>query len=710
MTMLRLLFGALLLIVVPNDVVVVVVNAESSSKYRLYQEGEEVPLLVNKLTSTHDMYPMDYYSFPFCYPEEGPRLMEIEHLGDHLEGDHIQNSPYKLYMKQDVYCKQLCISNLGRNFRNDQQPNKVARAIQRQYHNNWIVDGLPSARKFEDDSTITTRYWGGFPIGFVAHEDNVPYVHNHVNIEIMYNTIFYTYNTEEESSKTDDVKGYEIVRFTVEPFSIMHDFVPITDGDDEDGSDVATIENPITSCNKNYRSQHTSYDMVTDFNRYPQPASGKVLFTYDVTWVESNGWLTWSNRWHVYLYMDDAIPDAVHTYAIANSIIVVVICAACLVVRISRGLKNYQRHQYQSLLGTTGDDAEVLPATPTPIPGQHESGMPALYGDVFRVPITAPRMLAIACGTGAQLLCTVIAVIVYAWDDLLVEHPGELGETIISTILWTYSFMGIIGGYVTARFSKTFFGDIQRGPAALGTSLLFPGICFGFFFLVNITARFNGSTMAIPVSAMAEIILIWMFVLTPLVFLGAYAGFSQASLAFYFPFQPRTIRRPIPSQPCYLRLPTVLLAGAVPFGGVFVELYFIMAAVWLHYYYATFGYLLASVALSLVSCSLVTIALLYLSYTKENHKWWWRSFVIGGSPALFIYFYSFFYWHGAGMGGDSGSWFIYHGYMTIVSLGISMAMGFVGLISALLFNIFVFRRLGPQRSDDESGYAMIDRE
>ena len=67
------------------------------------------------------------------------------------------------------------------------------------------------------------------------------------------------------------------------------------------------------------------------------------------------------------------------------------------------------------------------------------------------------------------------------------------------------------------------------------------------------------------------------------------------------------------------------------------------------------------------------------------------------------------------MGGDSSlrgreSWLIYHGYMTLVSLGLFMSMGFVGLVTALVFSIFIFQRLGPRSSDDESGYAMNDRE
>lgn len=37
------------------------------------------------------------------------------------------------------------------------------------------------------------------------------------------------------------------------------------------------------------------------------------------------------------------------------------------------------------------------------------------------------------------------------------------------------------------------------------------------------------------------------------------------------------------------------------------------------------------------------VALVYLQLVKEDHRWWWRSFLSGGSTGMFIYGYSFFY-------------------------------------------------------------------
>jgi transmembrane 9 superfamily protein 2/4 len=38
----------------------------------------------------------------------------------------------------------------------------------------------------------------------------------------------------------------------------------------------------------------------------PQLASGRVLFTYDVIWIE-NTELKWASRWDIYLTMDEYV-------------------------------------------------------------------------------------------------------------------------------------------------------------------------------------------------------------------------------------------------------------------------------------------------------------------------------------------------------------------------------------------------------------------
>ena len=57
-------------------------------------QGDKVVLKVNKLTSTRTQLPYEYYSIPFCRPEN--IVSSAENLGEVLRGDRIENSPYEV--------------------------------------------------------------------------------------------------------------------------------------------------------------------------------------------------------------------------------------------------------------------------------------------------------------------------------------------------------------------------------------------------------------------------------------------------------------------------------------------------------------------------------------------------------------------------------------------------------------------------------------
>ena len=61
-----------------------------------YADGDKVEIKVHKLSSPKTQLPYDYYSLPFCKPEEVSR--QAENLGEVMSGAIIQNSPYELYM------------------------------------------------------------------------------------------------------------------------------------------------------------------------------------------------------------------------------------------------------------------------------------------------------------------------------------------------------------------------------------------------------------------------------------------------------------------------------------------------------------------------------------------------------------------------------------------------------------------------------------
>jgi len=331
-----------------------------------FASGDPVELKFKKLTSTETLFPLDPGTMPFCVPAGGPK-MDRQNLGEALAGDRIQSSPYKLQMKVDTYCEQLCVWHFGRAEKIGVGPSKVVKAIRKNYHSNWLVDNLPAASLTETDTYLITRYSQGIPIGFIAEDTKLAYIYNHVNIQLMYHPV------------NEEPGMYRVVRFIVQPFFIAHEFEELAPGGDHDFADdaylspkVVKIGNPIDSCKPGGR-EHTDYDMVTARGREPQLASGKILFTYDVIWIEKKD-LAWTSRWDIYLTMDNAVPARVHWVSIRNSHNYVFLLTAFVAAILIRNLKRDQG-QYNRLASTVGGEGT-----------EEWHGWKAVHGDIFRPP------------------------------------------------------------------------------------------------------------------------------------------------------------------------------------------------------------------------------------------------------------------------------------------------------------------------------------
>jgi len=529
-----------------------------------FSYGDEVKLKVNSLTSVHELLPMNYYHLPFCQPMGGPTV-DHENLGELLSGDKIESSPYVLRMKEDMYCEHLCVADLGEEEEDTtalkksffkamknkdkekmaelrekgkiirDKSNKVAGAIRRGYNNNWIVDNLPAANKDEDETKIVTRYTRGFPIGYMG-QDSRPYVYNHVNIEIMYHPV--------ETA----IGKYRVVRFTVEPFSIKHDFTK--DDETEDGKQAYSVLDPIESCHNDDTRKHTNYDGIK--TRLPQLAYGEVLFTYDVIWIE-NLELKWASRWDVYLTMDDSIPASIHWSNIVNSFLLVLlltsVVASILIKALKRDINRYNR----------------VPSDEEKADDQEDFGWKLVHADVFRPPSFSPLLFSVAVGTGLQIVCMAFLSILLSALGFI--NPSYRGALLMFLILF-YAMMGTVSGYTTARLYKTFKGkrwQLATTLAAVG----FPGIVFGIFFFLDIVAAAHHSTDAVPFITFISVVFLWLGISAPLVFLGSHYGYKKDSIEY--PVHISNIPRKIPEQPWYFnKIIVAIVGGMIPFANAYI--------------------------------------------------------------------------------------------------------------------------------------------
>ena len=135
-------------------------------------------------------------------------------------------------------------------------------------------------------------------------------------------------------------------------------------------------------------------------------------------------------------------------------------------------------------------------------------------------------------------------------------------------------------GYSSAFLHKTLKGQDWKRNIIL-TSCLLPGTIFGVSFVLNFFVWGEKSSSAVPFGTMFALLVLWLGISVPLVFLGAYFGYRRKPPDL--PVRINQIPRQVPEQVWYMQ-PTfsVVVGGVLPFGAVFIELFFILSSIWLH--------------------------------------------------------------------------------------------------------------------------------
>ena len=170
----------------------------------------------------------------------------------------------------------------------------------------------------------------------------------------------------------------------------------------------------------------------------------------------------------------------------------------------------------------------------------------------------------------------------------------------------------------------------------------------------------------------------------PLVFAGAHLGGRAEPLAY--PTKTNLIPRSIPPQAWYMQpMFAILVGGILPFGAVFIELFFILSSIWLHQFYYVFGFLLLVFIILVITCAEITIVMCYFQLCAEDYHWWWRSFLTSGSSAGYMFAYSVFYFFTKLEITKFVSALLYFGYMSIAALVFFVSTGTIGFYACLWF-------------------------
>lgn len=646
---------------------------------KTFTQGEPVELKVNAITSIHTQIPRSFYSLPVCKPASGVKN-KSENLGEFLTGNKIQNSPIEIRMLQDDFCRILCQTKPL----SEKSAKTLDLAIRYEYHNNWIVDNLPSfSIGHTPNGAEGKRFGGGFPLGAYLQtavktkskkamrkkykkiskdKNGIAYVYNHYKIVLEYH------------QPDKSVTGFRIVGFGVEPMSINHSFAG---GYKWDGVDSEGIKVPLTTCDENKSKaerHHLSVGEIhADGQRVKQGET--ILYTYDVVWRPSA--TTWATRWDVYMHEADNGSKGLHWLSIGNSMFVVVFMGVFVAAILVRNLKN-EISGYNALI--IDDDLEDLN-----MDVEENAGWKLIHSDVFRPPTHQPMFFCVSVGSGMQILLTSLFTLVLACMGLL--SPARRGS-LVTCLMVLFMLSGIVAGYCSARLYKAFRGRAWQ-MCTIFTAALFPGIVFALFLFINTYTAFVHSSLSIPFLDVLIVTVMFCGVQIPLVFLGAFFGYKQGTVEF--PTKTSTVARAIPEMPFYFNpIAIMCLTGLIPFSSSFLELSYVLEGVWSGEFYYIFGYLtIVSVVMMLVAIEACILAV-YWQFVNENHRWWWYSFISGGSIGLYLFLYCISYFNYLQTSSMFLTYILYFGYSFLMCVGLFLAVGSVCAMSSLYFTMKIF--------------------
>ncbi|XP_049962742.1 transmembrane 9 superfamily member 2 [Schistocerca serialis cubense] len=615
------------------------------------KQGEDIPttcesvvtLYVNRLNTEESVIPYEYQHFDFCEIDESKS--PVENLGQVVFGERIRPSAYQIKFLEDQSCSVACIKNYtGTDKDSETKLGLLRRGIGLNYQHHWIIDNMPVTWCYPLDYG-NTYCSTGFPMGCYVKDKKsgqdscsvvnmqtnrkAHYIFNHVDLQITYHS---PEGMDWDIGYQD--KAGRIISAKVTPRSIKHPNNKI---------DCSTKE-PMEIPSEWKKNQKLS-----------------IPYTYSVKFMKNNT-IKWSSRWD---YILESMPHTnIQWFSILNSLVIVLFLSGMVAMIMLRTLhKDIARYNQID----SGEDA------------QEEFGWKLVHGDVFRPPRKG-MLLSVLLGSGTQVFCMSLVTLAFACLGFL--SPANRGA-LMTCAMVLYVCFGTPAGYVAARIYKSFGGEKWKSNVLL-TSMLSPGVVFCLFFVMDLILWGKGSSAAVPFSTLVALLALWFGVSVPLTFIGAYFGFRKRAIEH--PVRTNQIPRKIPEQSIYTQpLPGIIMGGVLPFGCIFIQLFFILNSIWSSQMYYMFGFLFLVFIILVITCSETTILLCYFHLCAEDYHWWWRSFLTSGFTAFYLFVYCIHYFVTKLNIEDAASTFLYFGYTLIMVFLFFLLTGTIGFFACFWF-------------------------
>ncbi|KAJ8870562.1 hypothetical protein PR048_029585 [Dryococelus australis] len=382
---------------------------------------------------------------------------------------------------------------------------------------------------------------------------------------------------------------------------------------------------------------------LTSENKAKLTVGAKIPFTYEVNWKKSN--VKFEDRFDKYLD-PNFFQHRIHWFSIFNSFMMVIFLVGLVSMILMRTLrKDYARYSKDDEL----DDMERDLGD--------EYGWKQVHGDVFR-PASHAMLFSALVGAGYQVTVVVLSVIIFAILGELYTERGSL----LSTAIFVYAATSPVNGYFGGSLYARMGGKIWIRQMLLSAFML-PALVCGTAFFINFIAIYYHASRAIPFGTMKRnacfqvaVTCICIFVILPLTLVGTVLGRNLAGQPD-FPCRINAVPRPIPEKKWFMEPAViVVLGGVLPFGSIFIEMYFIFTSFWAYKIYYVYGFMLLVFIILMIVTVCVTIVCTYFLLNAEDYR-------------MYGLFQTAFYF----------------GYMALFSIALGIMCGTVGYMGTSVF-------------------------
>ncbi|KAL2328466.1 hypothetical protein Fmac_021893 [Flemingia macrophylla] len=385
-----------------------------------------------------------------------------------------------------------------------------------------------------------------------------------------------------------------------------------------------------------------------------------VKFTYSVIWNATR--VRFEDRMVRYSRASlTPVHRQVHWFSFVNSIAIILLLVGLLALLYMRHLgSDLKKHS-----NVNDEDKEV--------------GWKSLDGDGFRPPSNSALLFAVV-GTGTQLLILLCVLLFLALIGTL--YPYNRGG-LLNWLVLLYALSSVFAGYTAASFYGQYAENGWERTVSLA-GILYTGPVFVAASILNIVTISYRATTGLPFGSIVVILVLFTFLAIPLLAFGGVVGHRFRS-KFQSPSGTKRHSRDIQLPAWYRRTPFLMfLGGFVPFSAIILQLHQVYASMWGYKIYTLPSILFATFIPLVVIIALVSIGLTYIQLSVEDHEWWWRSVLCGGSTAIFMFGYCIYFYARSNMSGFLQlSFFI--GYNACLCYGFFLIFGAISFRVSFLF-------------------------